>query len=271
MLSKILDFDELHNVRDLGGMKAADGMVIEDNCFIRSGHLESLSERDKEKLRNIVGLVIDFRTDGERTEKPDIEIDGISYVHLPVVENLTAGITREAEADENIFATWALKPKEAKKYMCDMYKAFADDNAARRFSEFIRIILKKSDKAVLWHCTAGKDRAGIASAIVEEILGVPREDIITDYLSTNKHLEKDIAFLTDFVKKQIGTESEMADEALRYLFGAHEDYIGSFYGAVEEKYGSFDDYLSEGLGLTGKDIINMRAAYLKKAASATEY
>ncbi|MBQ7259746.1 MAG: tyrosine-protein phosphatase [Lachnospiraceae bacterium] len=262
MLSKQLSFDKLHNIRDLGGMSAADGKLIADNCFLRSGHLEYLSEKDEEKLKDSVGMIIDFRTDSERAEKPDLVLDNISYIHLPVIEDLTAGITREAEADRNLFATLGQKPIEAKKYMCDMYRSFAGDGATRRYSEFVRLLLKKRDKAILWHCTAGKDRAGIAAAIVEEILGVSREDVIADYLSTNKYIEKDIEFLTDFVKKQTGTDSGISDEALRYLFAAHEDYIGCYYEAVLEKYSDFENYLSEGLKLTKQDITGMRSIYL---------
>ena len=176
-LSRAIHFEKLHNVRDLGGMNTEDGRIIKEGCFIRSGHFESLSVPDKEQLQSIVSLIVDFRTEGERNEKPDSVIDGISYVHIPVLDTLTPGITREAEAEERIFAALALEPKEAKQYMCDMYSAFAGDNATSQFAEFVRIILKKHEKAVLWHCTAGKDRAGIGSAIVEEILDISRDDM----------------------------------------------------------------------------------------------
>ena len=148
MLSKALSFEKLNNIRDLEGMNAADGQVIADNCFIRSGHLEDLSEKDKENLKNIVCMIIDFRSDGERAEKPDAIIDGISYVHLPVVDDLTAGITRETKADRNVFGTLALKPEEARKYMLGMYRAFAGDNATRRYAEFIHINSKSRIKRI---------------------------------------------------------------------------------------------------------------------------
>ena len=66
------------------------------------------------------------------------------------------------------------------------------------------------------------------------------------------------------MEKKVGTDSKMADEALRYLFGADEDYIRSYYGVVEEKYGSFESYIKEGLGLTTQDITYMRTLYLEK-------
>ena len=126
------------------------------------------------------------------------------------------------------------------------------------------MLIDGNDKTFLWHCTAGKDRAGIASVIVEEILGCSRKDIIDDYMSTNKYLESDIEFLTNFVKNQIGTESEMADEALRYLFGAEEEYIEDYYLAAEEKYGDFNRFIHDGLKLIDKEIDMMKKKYLVK-------
>ncbi len=263
-LSRAVQFEKLHNVRDLGGMSTGDGRIIKEGCFIRSGQLESLSATDIEKLRNLVGLIIDFRTGQERSEKPDTVIDGISYIHIPILDTLTPGITREAEAEEKVFLALALEAREAKQYMCDMYSAFAGDNATCQFARFVRLILEKHEKAILWHCTAGKDRAGIGAAIVEEILGVSRDDIIADYLSTNRHLENDIAFLTDFVKKKTGTDSKLKDEALGYLFGADKDYILSYYAAVEKKYKSFENYIREGIGLDPGDIAGIRELYLAK-------
>ena len=264
-ISRKLEFDKLHNIRDLGGMKNRDGSVIKQGCFIRAGHLSELSDDDREKLKENVRTVIDFRTEQERSEKPDIELESISYIHNPIMDNLTAGVTREKDADKKIFATLAQKPTEAKKYMCKMYRGFVEDFAVSQYSKFIQSLIKPHEGAVLWHCTAGKDRAGIASVIVEEILGIPREDIIADYMSTNKYLEKDIAFLTGFVKKQLGTDSDLADEAFRYLFGAEEEYIQAYYDAVEEKYGDFETFIHKGLGLSDGDIDELRKQYLQSA------
>ena len=256
-----LDFEKLHNIRDLGGMKSNDGSVIRDGCFVRAGYLSELTDSDRNKLKDIVSTVIDFRSDQERVEKPDVVIDGISYIHIPIVDSLTAGVTREKDADKKIFAMLADKPVEAKKYMCEMYRGFATESAVAQYSRFIRLLFDKNDKAILWHCTAGKDRAGVASVIIEEILGIRREAIIADYMATNKYLEEDIVFLTDFVKKQLGTESNMADEALRYLFGAEEEYIGVYYETIDEKYGSFSGFIKDGIGLSEEEVILLKDKY----------
>lgn len=124
-------------------------------------------------------------------------------------------------------------------------------------------LLLDAEGCVLWHCTAGKDRAGIASALIEEILGVDRKEIIADYLLTNEYLKKDVSSLIRFIKKMNGTDSELADEALGYLLGAKEEYIMSFYSAAEERYGSFDGFVRHGLGIGDSEKQALREKYLE--------
>ena len=261
--SRPLSFEKLHNIRDLGGMDAYDGKNIISGRLIRCAQLSELSDSDRKELAALTDTVVDFRTDGERSEKPDIELPQISYYHIPIIDSLTAGITREKAADQDLFGRLASEPVKAKQYMCDMYHSFAEnDFAADQYARFIRLIMQPREKAVIWHCTAGKDRAGVGAAIIEELLGVERADIIEDYLMTNVYLQEDITFLNEFVKKQAGVGDEMADEALRYLFGADRDYIEEYYRTIDSKYGSFDGFIRDGLKLTAEDIKKMRSMYL---------
>lgn len=259
-MSQLLAFEKLHNTRDLGGMKTTDGHTIRSGLLFRSGHLSDLSSGDVRILSGIIHTVIDFRSDGERTEQPDMQISGVENIHIPIVDNLTAGISREKESDQNLYKNFLMKPEEAKAYMCGMYRAFTSEAAVCQFKRFLHILVE-DDGPFLWHCTAGKDRAGIASAIVEEILGVGRQDIIADYLKTNEYIEKDIVYLSDFVKKQFGTDSMLVEESLQYLFGAEEEYIEAFYDAVNEKYGNMDMFISDGLGIE-KNLL--RKKYVEK-------
>ena len=166
-----LRFDKLHNIRDLGGMRGVEGKHVMRGKFIRCGHLAELSDSDKEKLQSLVSLVVDFRSEGERAEKPDIILPGIDYRHIPILDSLTAGITREEEADRNVFSTLLLKPAEAKEYMCNMYRTFAkSDHAVSGYCSFLGLLMERHDKAILWHCTAGKDR---------RMLSPPKEGITT--------------------------------------------------------------------------------------------
>ena len=261
-MSRLVQFDQLRNTRDLGGMVTKDGRRIIQGRLYRSGHLNKLSVSDTDKLARITPVIIDFRTDAERKEQPDQEIPGAESIHIPIVDDLTAGISREQEGLMEMFQRFILKPKKAKQYMCDMYRAFASDDAVRKYAGFTDLLLGLQDRAVLWHCTAGKDRAGIASVIVEEILGIPRDEIISDYLKTNEYLEQDTRMLTGLVKKQCGIDDPKADESLRYLFGAEKEYIEAYYQAIEEKYGNMDVFIRDGLCITAEGLEQMKEKYL---------
>ena len=260
-MSKLLQFEKLRNTRDLGGMKTVDDLSIKSGLLFRSGHLSEISDSDIDQISGAIHTIIDFRTDKERKEQPDREIPGVSNIHIPIMDSLTGGISREKKADRAMFKKLMLEPVKAKEYMCNTYRAFVSDYAVSQYSSFLRILLNASG-GVLWHCTAGKDRAGIASVLVEEVLGVPRDEIIADYLKTNEYLKQDLLFLTDYVKKQSGIESELADEALRYLLGAEEDYIESFYQTVNDGFGDMERFIRDGLKIGEIEQKSLRAKYL---------
>ena len=256
-----ITFDKLSNTRDIGGMKTLDNRKIIPGKLFRSGHLNEVSFSDRNKLSQLGPIIIDLRTDAERNERPDVHITGVKNIHIPIVDNLTAGISRESGSLEELFKKFILDPKGANEYMRKMYKSFASDTAVSKYANFVKILIQ-SESPVLWHCTAGKDRAGIGAVIVEEILGVPREDIISDYLRTNEFIENDVNLVIGLVKERTGITDETADESIRILFGAMRDYIDSFYQAVNEKYGSISRYILDGLALSGEEIKIMKNKYL---------
>ena len=262
-MSEKLNFDKLHNTRDLGGMRTTDGYVIKPGCLYRSGHLAGISEDDAEGLSGFVRTVIDFRTDEERKEQPDREIPGAANIHMSVVDSLTPGISREKGSMRDMLKELLFKSEEARRYMCGLYRALVSDFPISQYRRFFQI-LRDAEGGVLWHCTAGKDRAGIASVLVEEALGVGREQIVDDYLATNEYLKEEVQHLAKYIKAQAGTNDERADESIRYLFGAERDYLKSYYEAVDEKYGGFDAFLREGLGVDEIIRKELREKYLDR-------
>ena len=264
-MSELIEFEKLHNTRDLGGIETSDGRMIKKGCFIRSGHLSGLDNNDSAKIKELVSMIIDFRTEEEKNEQPDSGIEGVVNIQLPIIDTLTPGITREESSYQEVIETMIYSPEASKEYMSNMYRGFANEFPTSQYAKFVRLLLNNYDKAVLWHCTAGKDRAGIASVIVEEILGVPRETILKDYMMTNEYIAADTKFLYGFIKKSVGitVDDEIVDKSLKYLFGADEDYIKSYYTAVEEKYGTFENFIHDGLGLSDKAEEILRNKYLE--------
>ena len=116
---------------------------------------------------------------------------------------------------------------------------------------------------MLWHCTAGKDRAGFASVLVQELLGVDRDDIFADYLKTNEYLQPEIEQICKKIGSAMGGLDEKAQKALNRLFGAKEEYLAGIYQTIGERYGTFEAFLTDGLCITRAEIERLWTLYVQ--------
>ena len=160
-----MEFERLKNTRDLGGLTMKDGRKIKPGMLIRSSYLAVASAHDLAILQNTVSDIVDFRTDKERQERPDPVLEGVTCHAMPVLADMTAGVTREVEADRNEIEMFIQDPEGARQHMLENYHLFVTaPHAQQCYSDFVKLLAAPRDKALLWHCTAGKDRAGFAAA-----------------------------------------------------------------------------------------------------------
>lgn len=87
-MKDFMTFDKLNNIRDIGGMETLDNRQIVTGKLFRSGQLSDLSLSDQDKFKELAPIIIDLRTDAERSERPDVQIDGIEYVHISVLDTV---------------------------------------------------------------------------------------------------------------------------------------------------------------------------------------
>ncbi len=228
----------IQNMRDLGGMRTADGRRIRPGMLIRSAQLAGAEEAD---LRG-VSAVIDLRTPGERREAPD-RVYGRAYLPIPIFEDVRAGISHEQEAETQGI------PDMAKLYGWLM-RACADS-----LGKAVSAILAHdySAGAVLWHCTEGKDRCGMTTALVLEALGVGREDILADYLKTNEVNRPKAAAIR---QRLVPTHGEAFAERIYRVYLADERYIRAAWDAMG------GDYLTGRLGIPGAALERFRETVL---------
>ena len=263
-MSNQLKLNGLNNTRDLCGMRGADGRKIRSGKLIRSGHLFFADASDLNVLKETVGMIVDFRTARERKEKPDPVIPGVRYMELPVLTESTAGITREEDSDRRAMTASMRDPDTANEYMCGMYRTIgSSDYCAKQYEQFVKLLLEEREKALLWHCTAGKDRAGFGAVIVQELLGVSREDIYEDYLMTNTYLKEEIDSLIGQLMEMLNSTGPQSEHAMRILFGAEPEYLNALYQALEETYGGMDRYLRDILHVSDEDRERLRELYLE--------
>ena len=270
MKSKKIQFEKLANVRDFGGLTTKSGKRFKPGKLIRSGSLSWASNNDLKQLEQILDLIIDFRTLKEVTEKPDPVLSGIENLHLPMMQDLTDGITREDEATGSVISRFAENSEAARVYMCNVYKNFITDNLPiKNYSKFINLLNNNREKAILWHCTAGKDRAGFGAVIIQEILGVDRDTIFEDYLYTNDCLKDEIKLITLNLMHKFKIDSSDLNKAILFqksievLFGAREEYLSGLYDKIKEIYGDFNTYIHKGLNISDKTIENLEQLYLE--------
>ena len=240
----ILSKMRLENFRDLGGIVNIHGQTIKSGLIFRSASLEHLCLRDKRELVKKYHLkhVIDLRTNVEITQKKDKIIKGVTYHHLPYLKNRLPGVTHEHDVSKKDL----LFNKKAREdlvrslpKMKDMYISNAESDECYANSKIIvhqvidNII---NGESTLYHCTAGKDRSGIISALLLCLLDVDLETIIEDYLKANN--KKAMRRTLRKVKLLISDKELLADiqdkiEAKRENFMAYIDTVNAKYGSVE--------------------------------------
>tara|TARA_Y200000002_G_scaffold347132_1_gene322140 strand:- start:375 stop:1208 length:834 start_codon:yes stop_codon:yes gene_type:complete len=249
---RLLPMDGAHNTRELGGYQTVDGKSVKWGMLFRSDKLSSISKTDEEYLKYLgISKIIDFRSEGEKTEDPDIIPAGIDYVEMPI--NVDGAMRPKIEA--------VLKgetDKEVKSFLIDANREFVNDYT-NVYENFLRSLIDDG-KPTLFHCTAGKDRAGFAAAITLIALGVSREDVIADYMKTNAFTKERIEEMLSQIKLMSLYQTDV--EILRPLLGVEQIYIETAFEAAEDKYGSLENFIKEGLNISDIDIKNLRNQFL---------
>ena len=112
-----------------------------------------------------------------------------------------------------------------------------------------------------------KDRAGLAAVFVQELLGIPKEEIVEDYLKTNAYITADLQVVKDLAGDRMGERTEMAQEAAGWLFGARKEYLDAVYRSVKEAYGGMDGFIREALGISDAERAELQRRYLGESLS----
>lgn len=259
-----IDLDKLPNTRDLGGMPTRDGRTIAPHRLIRSSDLHKLTQEGANKLLEWHGLmrVVDFRSELERKSSPDNTEDlrEVVFYDLPVVTASEIGISRTGDLGQDIkaFLSYNAGPVGVMKNMYD--RALLGDDGMRAYGDFLDVLLQADQGATLWHCTEGKDRAGLAAVLVEHILGVPDEYVVADYLATNLFVRTMAEGMLDALGRHGILRDLTAD--VDVLFYANTDFLDHGLNLVREAYGSLDGYLERGLGFGPDKQERLREMYL---------
>lgn len=246
------------NFRDLGGYVTEDGRVVRWGRIYRSNALSELTPRDLDYLGSLgIRLVCDFRSVDEREREPDRTPEGAkpSIAALPIqVEGVDPSSMRER------IRTGRIERDAMERTMEAAYRSFVT-RFRDQYATMMRRIQDPAQLPSILHCTAGKDRAGFASAVVLLALGVSEEDVIEDYLLTNEYRGGYNRFILRVVPLYSLLRTSADD--LAPLLEARESYIRAAFDEIHRDYGSVDAYLTEGLGVTAAERERMQTTLLR--------
>jgi protein-tyrosine phosphatase len=258
---RLLNFQGIDNFRDLGGYPTTDGKQVKWGLLYRTGTLAHATASDLQALHALqLRTLIDFRSTQEKEEEPNHLPDPVPFrvVEIPTLDEGNA--TLVSEIFERV-ETGNFEGFDPDATMIAGNRQFATEFTPQ-FSLFMQEIIAAEGAPVLWHCSAGKDRTGFAAAVLLRILGVDQATVMRDYLASQApalESRKSTLMMLRLFK------GEEAADKLAVLMGVEEAWLTAAFEEIDAHWGSFDNYVREGLGLTDQDVSRLRDNLLTPA------
>ena len=241
------------NFRDLAQYHVAN-QKLRPHSFFRSGKLYKLKEKEIAKLESYhISTILDFRTEAEQNQKMDTPLNGAKVISIPLINAEMLGITHENNQ--------SLKYKKPP-HMPTLYRQLVsnEQTLANIKKGFDIVFDPDREGAILWHCTEGKDRAGIFTALFLLSLGYDKGTVIEDYEKTNA------------VSEPKGKKYKLAIRCLMFnnklakavhlAMCAKKEYLEAALDCIEEQFGSLDNFFRDYLKLTDERIASFKAKHM---------
>ena len=251
-------FEGAHNFRDLGGYETQDGRHVHWGKIYRSDHLSELTEGDLRYMENLgIRLICDFRAQEEIAKQP----------------NRVPANDPPVQINPDIMGT-ALMPGEIQAAIMngnpdglDFGQLLIDGNrhmatqALDQYRELFARLEREDSVPLLFHCTAGKDRTGVGSALILLALGVPEKTVMWDYMLTGFYTSERVE---QWVRNFMDTTTQPIDfEAVKPILSVRREYLGAAFEAIRDGYGTVDRYLEDAMLLTKPRLEALRERLLR--------
>lgn len=245
------------NLRDIGGYPAADGKRVKWGLIYRSGTLYDLSDGDTARLaQRGIRLICDFRSEQEAAAAPDDATKfGSRYQPMPL----------DADHDSmRRLRAIMFQPHRLRELIRESYNDVMLEHNAPLIGRFLQLIADEDNLPVLFHCTAGKDRTGMAAMILLSLLGVPDDVIAADYSVSNAHYERFRLYVGEAVRKLRWIGMNVDD--LYPLLIADPELMRGALASVRQRYGSIETYVVNRCGVDEATISKLREYLLEESA-----
>jgi protein-tyrosine phosphatase len=255
VLETDINIKKVHNFRSIGNIKNVDGRTLKEGKLYRSANLFELKTKSFKELENLgIKEIIDLRNSKEIAQKPDHLPDQVTYKNYSAFEDEGD----QLDQARKLVLKGKVNGSDAKKRMLDFYKDYITENP-----EIIKKIITEileSNEPVLYHCTAGKDRTGIITALILTVLKFDKETIYNDYLLSNNYREKLINKRLNLAKNLHFLYPKLDIKVLEKLSWGETAYLDASFNQINKEYGSTERYIQEVLGIAE----DKRKEYIQK-------
>lgn len=264
-----LNLSTISNARELGGYKTTDGKTIREGVLLRTAALTDVSQEEMDSLINDYKLsaIIDMRASYELAEDPEPTVEGVAQYNFRIMDEMMmaqrAAAVQDVLTDPNVNPVKRMSAiLEAGVISDQMYVEFLQGEIGRAgFRDFFQVLLEIPEgHAVLWHCTNGKDRTGVAAMLLLGVLNVDEATIMEDFMLTNVFFEAEISAMREQLREYVKDEA-MLEEFMVAGRGVHAPYMQNAIDYIKENYGDIPGYVKTELGLSDADIAKLQALY----------
>lgn len=254
--SRCLPLEGGINFRDLGGYSSRYGGRVAWRSLLRCGHLTHLTESDLKHLRDLqIAAVHDFRRPEERQRMPSLSFGATHHeqydIHVGSLSNFW-----------ELLKSGQLNAELSHQLVVDSYSQ-CHQQVATPYRVFFEQLLRQQQGVTVFHCAAGKDRTGMAAALILGALGVAEDDIVEDYLLTDTYFDHRplLALIKQHLRNE-GIEEWEPAWVMPYCC-VHEENIRGFLTSLKQHYGGIEGYLTGPLALSDADLQQLRDRYLQ--------
>ncbi|WP_078721539.1 tyrosine-protein phosphatase [Elizabethkingia ursingii] len=250
-LRRVVKMEGAFNFRDAGGYKTADGKEVVLGKIYRSDAIDKLSDRDLKTFKNKkISTVVDFRGVEEAKKAPDRLPGHTNYLLCPAGSNDLPN----AQSIVNMLKN--------KNFLFDMYGEGGLSYFGERYRPlFVKLLTLQPDEALLYHCTGGRDRTGMASALFLKILGVPQDIIENDYVASNFYLAKNPTMKNMYAG--LSKMSGLSDAEIKQQMELRPELIRNFFNSINKKYGSIESFFQVEMGIGPNEIAILKKKYTR--------
>jgi protein-tyrosine phosphatase len=234
------------NFRDLGGYRGEDGRLVRRGTVFRSAHLGNLTEEDRSALGRLgVHTIVDLRGVNEAAETPH-RVDGVGA--RIVGAHIEPGV---GERIRGAVADGTATPHLMMGFLTDHYRDYPR-RCAPGFRTLFATLSDVEHRPLVFHCNAGKDRTGFASALLLTLLGVPWQQVMEDYLRTN-----------ELWTGHVGRYPELDIDTRAAIVEARTPYLEAAFEVVHGDFGGPEGFAEQALGLDAAARARLKADLLE--------